>query len=97
MRTIYLITRWASLPSPKALAHHACYRAPSAHDRLYEEVRAMCEVEGLLDRPVCLALIKRVLEYEVSPPKRGHYHHETFKLRENDPYSAYVEFWARRL
>lgn len=88
----YEITRrWS--PFCDAAAFHRVTRKDVAANRLWSEIYAMLEGNGLLDRPIAHKLLAQFNACEVSPPPLGYKRFEVFRL--ND--FASVTFSAMRV
>lgn len=96
----YEITRWDSSTSMQARAFHAVSRSDAAENRVWEEIYAMLEANGLVASHAAHRLLA---EFESSAmngnfkaPKRGYCRSQKFYLNENRG-GAYVDFFATRV
>lgn len=77
---VYEITRHRSLTEMRAAEYVKRHRAPAAANALYAQIYNMLEANGLRDRPIAWKLVDQFNKCNVSPPPRGHYRFERFRL-----------------
>lgn len=76
------------------VAYEKRKRRDAAHDALYGAVYEMLKANALLDTALGHRLAKEARDAEVSPPPRGHYRVQKFRLPE--PYGQSVELFVTR-
>lgn len=97
----YEISRWRFPTSMEASAYHCVSRGDVAERRVWQEIYAMLEANGLLDRPVARRLLaefeQSAADGTFSAPARGYMRSQKFYLDANRLDGPRVEFFALRV
>lgn len=76
----YTIEHWRSPTSERAAFYETCKRKDRAATVLWAAIYNMIEGNGLLDRPIAWQLLRQFDACDISPPERGTYRLERFRL-----------------
>ena len=76
----YTIEHWRSHLAERAAFYETCKRKDRAATVLWAAIYNMIESNGLRDRPIAWQLARQFDACDISPPARGFYRLEHFRL-----------------